>query len=82
MYTVYAIYNEKNGKIYIGQTIDLQIRLDQHNQGAFKGFTSRFDGLWVVIYSENIESRFDALKREKQLKSFQGRQFVKQYIPT
>lgn len=82
MFTVYAIYNSQHDKVYIGQTIDLETRLEQHNSKAFGGYTSRFDGLWILIYSEEANSRFDALKREKQLKSFQGRKFVGQFIPT
>lgn len=81
MYTVYAIYNRKSQKTCIGQTVDLEIRLEQHNHKTFKGHTSRFDGLWDFIYSEEADSREKALKREKQLKSFQGREFIKKYIP-
>ncbi len=32
---------------------------------------------WIVIHSENYESRIDAMKREKFLKSGQGREFIK-----
>lgn len=81
MFSVYSIHNQKHKKTYIGQTIDLKGRLEQHNKGTFKGYTSRFDGLWILIYSEEQSSRSDALKREKQLKSSRGRQFIKQFIP-
>ena len=81
MYYVYAIYNRKNNKFYIGQSVDLTARLELHNEKEFKGYTSRFDGHWEIIYSEQVKSRTDALKREKQLKSFRGREFIKQHIP-
>lgn len=81
MYFVYAIFNKTVGKIYIGQTKNIEDRLKIHNDGIFKGYTSRFDGIWTLIYSEKVPSRKDALIREKQLKSFRGREFVKQYIP-
>ncbi len=81
MYIVYAIYNATVDKYYIGQTIDLENRLYLHYTKEFCGYTSRFDGLWEVIYSEEVSNRHEALLREKQLKSFQGRQFVKSYIP-
>lgn len=80
MYTVYAIYNKKHQRFYIGQTEDLERRLEQHNNKTFRGYTSRFDGLWNLIYSEGAASRVEAIKREKQLKSFRGREFVKQFI--
>ena len=81
MYTVYALYNADNQKIYIGQTEDLERRLELHNNHQLGGYTSRFDGIWVIIYSEEVATRTEALVREKQLKSYQGRQFIKKRIP-
>ncbi|NTV41650.1 MAG: GIY-YIG nuclease family protein [Candidatus Moranbacteria bacterium] len=82
MFFVYAIYNKKNNKFYIGQCEDLNVRLELHNNKTFKNsYTSRFDGSWEFIYTEHANSRNDALKREKQLKSFRGREFIKNHIP-
>ncbi len=81
MYFVYAIHNHKNNKIYIGQTKDLATRLKLHEEKLFKGFTARFDGEWKLIYKEQVSDRKEALKRERQLKSYRGREFIKTYIP-
>jgi len=82
MYFVYALYNAKNNKIYIGQTENLEERLRLHNEKIFKNsFTSRFDGNWILIYKEEAEDRSYALIREKQLKSFRGKESLKRYIP-
>ena len=81
MYSVYAIYNVDAKKLYIGQTVDMQKRLTEHNNNTHKGYTSRFRGEWKLIYSESVPTRSEALQREKQLKSFRGREFVKTYIP-
>ena len=82
MYIIYAIYNNKYKKFYIGQTDDIEKRLDLHNNKTFKHcYTSRFDGEWKLIYQEDVSTRQEALKREKQLKSFRGREFVKKFIP-
>ncbi len=81
MFYVYAVYNRKCDKIYIGQTIDLEQRIKLHNNKVFKkSFTARFDGEWVLVYKEEIESRLEALRREKQLKSYHGREFIKNLI--
>jgi putative endonuclease len=56
-------------------------RIEEHNEKTFKGFTSRFMGSWEIIYQEIHEVRANALIREKQLKSYQGRQFIKTHIP-
>ena len=82
-YQVYAIYNEQAKKTYIGQTENLNRRLAEHN-GQIKNpseYTSRYKGNWLLIYSEELNSRSEALAREKQLKSYQGRLFVKRFIP-
>jgi putative endonuclease len=81
MYYVYAIYNPAHDKIYIGKTSGLAERIRLHNDHSLKGYTSRFDGKWELIYKEPADSRQAALKREKQLKSYRGRQFIKKYIP-
>lgn len=82
MYYVYVLYNKKNDKIYIGQTKNLEERVRLHNNRVFRNcYTSRFNGEWVIIYKEDVETRKFALIREKQLKSCQGRLFVKTYIP-
>ncbi len=81
MYYVYAVYNSKHNKFYIGQTSNLPSRLMLHNNHTFKHcYTSRFDGKWEKIYEEETENRQKAIKREKQLKSYQGRQFIKNLI--
>lgn len=78
MYFVYALYNADNKKIYVGQTIDLKTRVSEHNKHVHTGsYTSRFDGEWKLFYSEMFSSRKEALIREKQLKSYRGREFLK-----
>ncbi|MDP2649769.1 MAG: GIY-YIG nuclease family protein [bacterium] len=82
MYYIYALYNREYNKIYIGQTEDLEERLKLHRKKIFaNSFTSRFDGDWNLIYKEIAENRKQALLREKQLKSYRGREFIKRYIP-
>lgn len=81
MYYVYAVYNQENDKIYIGQTENIGERLKLHNDKKFKSsYTSRFSGNWKLVYQEKQNTRKDALIREKQLKSYRGREFVKNLI--
>jgi putative endonuclease len=75
MFTVYALYSRSFDKIYVGYTHNFEERLIDHNSRAKKGFTVRFRP-WILVYSETFNNKPDALKREKELKSFQGRKFV------
>lgn len=81
MFSVYVIYNSDNNKVYIGQTEDLEKRLLVHNNHSLGGYTSRFPGKWELIYKESVTTRSEALIREKQLKSFRGREYIRNFIP-
>ena len=80
MYFVYGLYSPKYKKIYIGFTSDLDKRLFLHNNPINNGYTSRFKP-WIKIYSEELQDKHSAMIREKQLKSAQGRLFIKTFIP-
>jgi len=81
MFTIYAIYNRQADKFYVGQTEDLQTRLQAHNNHILGGYTARFEGEWELIYQESATTRTEALLREKQLKSYRGCEFIKSHIP-
>jgi putative endonuclease len=75
MFTVYALYSYSHNKIYVGFSSDIVQRLISHNHPENKGWTAKFKP-WILIYSEKFELKSDAMLREKELKSFQGRQFI------
>ncbi len=75
MFTVYVLYSSKHQKIYIGFTSDLKNRLISHNVLAKKGWTVKFRP-WKLRYKEEFSLKSEAMKREKQLKSAKGREFI------
>lgn len=80
MYWVYVIQSQTTGKIYIGHTENIKNRLKRHNQqlpSKKKSYTRINKGPWRVIYKEKINLRSKARIREKQLKSYRGREFIK-----
>ncbi|MBN2585382.1 GIY-YIG nuclease family protein [Patescibacteria group bacterium] len=79
MYIVYVISNPQD-KIYVGQTDDFEQRLTNHNLGCFLGYTARMGGPWPVVYTEEYQSRSDALKREKYFKQGAGHRYLKEII--
>jgi putative endonuclease len=79
IFTVYCLWSAKHNKIYIGYTSNLIQRFFSHNQLETKGFTPKYRP-WIVAYSEVFYSKNDALKREKELKTSRGRDFLKNYI--
>ena len=79
MFVAYALYSSKFDKIYIGYTSDLIDRFKSHNFHSPKGFTKKFRP-WIVIYVDFFETKSAAMKREKELKSSRGRDFIRNQI--
>jgi putative endonuclease len=79
MFVVYALHSQAFNKIYIGFTSNLESRLNDHNFLSTKGYTVKYRP-WVLIYSENCETKKQALLREKQLKTAAGRKFIRTVI--
>jgi putative endonuclease len=71
----YALFSEQYNKIYIGYSSDVNRRLLAHNDDRNKGWTAKFRP-WKIIYTESSESKSEAMKREKQLKTAKGREFI------
>ncbi len=78
MYLTYVLYSQKYDKIYVGQTNNLLLRLKEHNEGLSK-YTSRYIP-WELLYCEQLETRSEAMRREKELKSHKGRDFIKNIL--
>ena len=79
MFTVYVLYSEKYDKLYIGCTSNLKQRLLSHNEFARKGWTVKYRP-WKLIYSEELINKSAAMKREKELKSHKGRDFLRSLL--
>jgi len=79
---VYILQSESSGKLYKGQTSDLERRLKRHNthEAGSRRYTYKQKGPWRLLYSEDFSTRSEAMKREKFLKSGQGREWIKSNI--
>ena len=75
MFTVYVLYSQKFDKIYIGYTSDLANRFLSHNELSTKGHTIKYRP-WAIAYTEEFETKAEAMKRETQLKTGSGREFI------
>lgn len=79
-FVVYVLRNEAE-QMYIGYTGQFEKRMMYHN-GVLPSKSTSFTkknkrGDWLLTYTEEFDSKAEAMKREKQLKSFQGRQFLR-----
>jgi putative endonuclease len=75
IYTVYILYSEKSQKHYTGFSTNLPERIISHN-GLGNEWTSKYRP-WKLIWTKIFETKREALKLEKWLKTGAGRDFIK-----
>ena len=75
-YWVYVPRSDSANRRYVGQTDDLERRLSRHNAGLV--FATAPYRPWRLVHSEQLQSRSEAMRRERFLKSGKGRQFLDQ----
>ena len=63
------IMSSLSGTLYIGMTSDLDLRVWQHKDGTFEGFSKKYQ-CTRLVYREQFDSVFRAISREKQLKGW------------
>ena len=75
MHYVYVLHSGKDGKLYTGATGDLRKRIEEHNKGKVDSTTNRrpFD----LVYYEACIKKEDAFRREKYLKSGNGKIYLR-----
>jgi putative endonuclease len=78
MFYVYVLKSLMNGRHYTGSTNNLERRINEHNLGQTK-YTSQ-TGPFELIYKELYDTRLEATRREKFLKTGKGREFLKQTL--
>ena len=78
MYYVYVLYSEKDAQFYIGQTKNLSERIRRHQSGYVQSTRNRRP--IRVVYSEKYEHRYEAMRREKFLKSGEGHKYINKML--
>ncbi len=77
-YSIYILYSHKFDRTYIGQTNNLENRLNYHNSGKVRSTKAYIP--WERIYSENFYTRSESMNREKWFKSSAGRKLLKKIL--
>ena len=81
MFYVYILYSQSAGKFYVGQTPDVQKRLWEHNNPIVNSkFTAKFIPWEIAVFFPVSDSRTDAMKIEKFIKSQKSRKFILKLI--
>ena len=75
MYTVYVLKSLKDHKRYIGMTRNIVQRISQHDARQVKSTKHRRP--LQLVYTEEVETREEASKKELFFKSGKGREYLK-----
>jgi len=67
---VYVLRSRKDGSFYIGQTNNIDKRLERHNIGLVR--TTKNRAPFDIVYTESYDTRREAMLRERHLKSIGG----------
>ncbi|MCB9014772.1 MAG: GIY-YIG nuclease family protein [Lentimicrobiaceae bacterium] len=75
-FLVYILYSEKEDFYYIGQTENVNIRVQEHLHGKYdRAFTKRADD-WTVIQTISCHSKQQAICIEQHIKRMKSRVYI------
>lgn len=78
MHYVYVLRSIKDGRFYVGYTMDLERRLTEHNAGKVLSTKNRKP--FELVYYEACRHQENALRREQYLKTTYGKRYIKNRI--
>jgi len=78
MYYTYVLQSLKDKRFYTGFTKDLKQRFEQHQKGRVDSTKDR-KPLELVYYEACLDQK-DATKREKYLKTYNGKMFLRKRL--
>lgn len=74
-YYVYVLVSGRDKNFYVGYAKDLKSRFEQHSKGYVDSTKDRRH--LKLVYYEACQDKRDASHREKYLKTYLGRQFLR-----
>jgi putative endonuclease len=79
MFFLYLLFSSSKNKSYVESTGDiLEEQVCKHNSNH-KGFTDSV-GDWEIKYSEEYQTKTEALKRENEIKKWKSRKLIEKLI--
>ncbi|MFM6925598.1 MAG: GIY-YIG nuclease family protein [Ferruginibacter sp.] len=75
MFYAYVLKSVHHDFYYKGHCENLDERLNQHNSGKTESIRPYIP--FILVYTEEFNTRDDAISREKYFKSAAGRRFLK-----
>ena len=74
----YILKSKKDNSYYVGSTNSIENRLRYHNKGKVK--STKYKRPLQLIYKEEYPTLTEAIKRERQIKSWKKRKEIEKLI--
>jgi putative endonuclease len=78
MFFVYILQSQFDQSYYIGFTANLENRLKYHNEGKSRYTSKKIP--WRIVYTEEFNTKKEALIRERFLKKQKSRRYIEDLI--
>ena len=75
---LYILYSEQYDRFYVGQTNQLDKRIERHNNGFVRSTKSYRP--WKLVYTEAFANRSEAVKRESEIKRWNSKIKIKKLV--
>jgi putative endonuclease len=73
---VYILYSISLDKYYIGEALDFQERIKQHNSGFYDSAYTKQASDWSLFYSIECLNRLQARKIETHIKKMKSKAYI------
>jgi putative endonuclease len=77
---LYILHSKSKGKYYIGETTDVDFRLNLHNSHSFKNSFTRIAEDWAVVLQFECKDKNEALYLEAFIKRMKSKKFIGKII--
>ena len=80
MYYVYILHSNSLDSYYVGETLSLDKRIEQHNTRFYKNsYTSKMNN-WELFWSFECKDRIQARKIETHIKKMKSRKYIQDLL--
>ena len=74
----YILYSEKSSRYYVGQTADIEKRLQRHNSQRVK--STKSGAPWKLVLKLEVDTRSEAVILESKIKGRGAKRFLDKHL--
>ncbi|WP_435255461.1 GIY-YIG nuclease family protein [Tenacibaculum sp. A30] len=80
MHFLYILHSQTINRYYVGESINPENRLLQHNTHHYKSNYTKATSYWKIILTHSCQNKQDALYLERFIKRMKSKKFIEKII--